>query len=238
MSDPEQLFRKPRKSVTLIPAIGLLIILIGYVFVIYMVKDASDRLASKRSDLAVVTEELNAKLDTMTTLNNSIRVLQAERDSMERSLAKIDSITKYTTYSPVTIQKIITAATTTPKVIYVQVSDEKTRQFCADRKLLVQLKERGYSAYGYELVRSGANNSVRYFHAEDEQLAQDVAKVTNNVLNERSLFLKPVFSQGYGQKVQKGQVEIWLGVSPKVDVAKEIRVRQEIDPTILKREIK
>ena len=97
---------------------------------------------------------------------------------------------------------------------FLQFHDEKNRELAEG--LQVQLKNQGFSAPGTELVSKDYPNEVRFFHKEDSELAQKVARVTENFLqgkgSPRTFKIQDLSKSSFSAKAQKGQVEIWINL--------------------------
>jgi hypothetical protein len=90
------------------------------------------------------------------------------------------------------------------KTCYIQYSSNGNKPNAID--LQKSLKEAGWYAPGIELVPGNYRSVVKYFHAEDKQLADKVAALAKRSV--QTLAIK-----GYEEKVPVGQLEIWIGNS-------------------------
>lgn len=92
------------------------------------------------------------------------------------------------------------------KLVFVQFKNDKALA----QELAQKLKEQGFNAPGVEAVPGKYSYSVRYFHAEDAELAAQVAAIVSNFLKSKNIAgvaVAPVRFQG---KSPLGQVEVWL----------------------------
>jgi hypothetical protein len=97
-----------------------------------------------------------------------------------------------------------------PTIVYIQFRKELNRALAEN--LRKRLTDRGLFAPGVQKVDARYENSVRFFHAEDLDLARKVAEYAEAYRKEQNLtgeFKVRDFSRS-GFKTQRGQVEIWF----------------------------
>ena len=88
------------------------------------------------------------------------------------------------------------------KTCYIQYSSDQNKQVALE--IQKSLKDAGWYAPGIQLVKGNYRSVVKYFHAEDQQLAEKVVALAKG--NAQTLAIK-----GYEAKVPVGQLEIWIG---------------------------
>lgn len=88
------------------------------------------------------------------------------------------------------------------KTCYIQYASPALKSKAEDiRKVLLTKK---WYAPGLEYVAGSYKNYVKYFHAEDADLANNVRDIAGN--NTSTILI-----QGFQSKIPKGQLEIWIG---------------------------
>jgi hypothetical protein len=90
-----------------------------------------------------------------------------------------------------------TVANYTPTVYIQYCGDSKTE---AAQKMRNELNSIGWSSPGIEKVKTGCDNSIRYFHDEDRVLAELLNQLIGNGLNVKRV----------NMRAPKAQIEIWI----------------------------
>ena len=96
------------------------------------------------------------------------------------------------------------------KLVYIQFTGEANRELARD--LGKAFTEQGFAAPGVERVAAEFATSIRFFHADDQLLAEQARQVTETFLRDRG-FLSDVKVEdlsGSKFKVPIGQVEAWI----------------------------
>jgi hypothetical protein len=83
--------------------------------------------------------------------------------------------------------------------IYIQYCDSRNKALMIS--IQKTLLDNSWKAPGIELVRTGCDNTIRYFHDEDRELADQA----NSLLNNKYLIKK------VSLRAPKGQLELWAG---------------------------
>jgi hypothetical protein len=89
------------------------------------------------------------------------------------------------------------------KVVYIQYSDRVNQKKAED--ILHLFKDNKWVAPGVEHVNGNFSNTIKYFHDEDRELANEA----NRILNNQYKVVANVV-QKYRNMVPKGQIEIWI----------------------------
>jgi hypothetical protein len=100
------------------------------------------------------------------------------------------------------------------KIVYIQFKNEVNRQFAQD--LQNALAQQGFTAPGVERVAAEFPTSIRFFHAEDQVLAEQARQVTETFLRGRGYRPDVRIDNLSGSKfrVPTGQVEAWINFEP------------------------
>jgi hypothetical protein len=137
----------------------------------------------------------------------------------EQILAVRDSITRATLRSQPDTSALAAAATPAQarllarafsNVIYIQYRNAADSDFA--EQLRTAIAGQGFHAPGIERVEGNFRNWIRYFHAEDQPLADSIASLTRTFFAERGrpLDLKIQNLGGRGFQAQRGQIELWI----------------------------
>ncbi|MBC7450662.1 MAG: hypothetical protein H7259_04155 [Cytophagales bacterium] len=90
------------------------------------------------------------------------------------------------------------------KVIYIQYSNARNQQ--AVQHIQSVLKENKWTAPGIEYVKGNYANTIKYFHDEDREIANEA----NALLGNGYKVIK-INNPAFEKSVPKGQVELWVG---------------------------
>jgi hypothetical protein len=215
-----------KRYLRLLPILGLLLVFAGYLFFSMRMIDMNTTLSNKLDTIhsldslkkAIVKsiDSCKASLDTMNKYyymlfdsvnhngNFQSADLKKEADKINNSLqiAKNEVIKKY---NPVVQQKTVGNIKGT---IYIQVNSKEAVQNLKKSKFIESLNKYGYKAYGYEVVGSRANNQLKYFHDEDNVLANQL--ISDLKIIGLDLKLNVDMVPGFDKKVPFHQMELWI----------------------------
>lgn len=210
----------------LISAAGILFILAGS---IYFTVDIANK-KSKLDGLKHISDSLDARIDSTTTSLVALEKKKAELQNIiaqqtttineltatventhnKKAIAESNKIiainqTVVNTLKSAGIEKEGTAQ---GPIVYIQVNSDSTQQRLKEMDLIGQLRQRNYRADGYETVKGKANNTLKYFHPEDESAANELRNALVDI--DKRLDLKPMYVKGFEEKVPAKQMELWI----------------------------
>lgn len=95
-------------------------------------------------------------------------------------------------------------------IIYIQFRGDKAAQKIEG--LRTEFLDNGYHAPGVERKEGSFKNSVRYYHPEDKELAEKVARTAKEFYEDKFEFrLQDLSGRGYNAQV--GQIEVWVNLN-------------------------
>ena len=189
--------------------------LLGFLYLFYTLKTVNDSLEQKKAVLSDLTDKINVNKDSLHFIEERLKLKQSLLDSIINQIEesdnqalqeKIDSEIKATQTLENTL-KTRSLVKEFNQIVYIQVNDLKTEQFLKEIKLVESLKEDKYQAYGYDLQKMRANNTVRYFHKRDSLNAVALSK---KVTEASGIKVKVEYVPGFERKVPQNQLEVWL----------------------------
>ena len=189
--------------------------LLGFLYLFYTLKTVNDSLEQKKAVLSDLTDKINVNKDSLHFIEERLKLKQSLLDSIINQIEesdnqalqeKIDSEIKATQTLENTL-KTRSLVKEFNQIVYIQVNDLKTEQFLKEIKLVESLKEDKYQAYGYDLQKMRANNTVRYFHKRDSLNAVALSK---KVTEASGIKVKVEYVPGFERKVPQNQQEVWL----------------------------
>ena len=206
---------KRKKSVSIIYSSGIIFMLLGFLYLFYTLKTVNDSLEQKKEVLSELTDKININKDSLHFIEEKLKLKQSLLDSIVDQIEasdnqvlqkKIDHEIKATQTLENTL-KTRNLVKEYNQIDYIQVNDLKTEQYLKEIKLVELLNEGKYQAYGYDLQKMRANNTVRYFHKNDSTKATILGK---KVTEASGIELRVEYVPGFERKVPQNQLEVWL----------------------------
>lgn len=190
-------------ALTLIPVLGILLILAGYIYFTFAIVNSREELKKLE-----VTRDL---------LKREITILQKTKDdltaiSMEGAQRRNDTLTVRKIREANALVNREIRDLKSEKRIYIQVNDRSTRMRMEELGLIDRLRRLGYQVFDFEIVEGIKENQIRYFHQEDADLAELLQRQLAEI--NPGLRMPFVFPRGYETRVPQGQFEIWIGRLP------------------------
>lgn len=195
----------------IISAIGILFMLFGFGYMTFKLKEIDDKVKNKQAEFQKVNEEyknitkefkkaeqqLELKKDLIQELDSLIK---KSNDSILIRTSKDEILTNNH------LAKTIQSEASNP-TIYIQTDTKEIQHKLEKIDLVGVLNTKGYKTYGYDFVNGRADNSIRYFHKEDEKIASDIQSF---IAKEYGIDLKLVLITRYKGKAPKKQIELWV----------------------------
>lgn len=206
---------KKKKSVSIIYSTGIIFMLLGFLYLFYTLKTVNDSLEQKKEVLSTLNEKIDINKDALHFIEERLKLKQSLLDSIVDQIEesdnqllqeRIDSEIKATQTLENTL-KTRSLVKEYSQIVYIQVNDAITEDYLKEIKLVEFLNEHNYQAYGYDLQKKRANNTVRYFHKNDSSKAVVLAK---KVTDATGIALRIEYVSGFEIKVPQNQLEVWL----------------------------
>lgn len=193
-----------KNSYSIISAIGLLFILIGYAYMIYKLNDVNEKIMQKQKEFETINRELERTEKILELKKQLITKLDKDiKESQNSALIEqttSDITTSYYLEKELEISK-------DDAVIYIQVDTKDIQAKLESIDLINALKSKGFKTFGYDFVNGRADNSIRYFHKEDLETAKSIQEILKN---DHNIDLELVYISRYGDKAPKKQLELWI----------------------------
>lgn len=190
---------------------GILFLLVGFVYIFFMLYEKDKKVTLKEEKLNAIQEKLDEKklrLELKDALIKKIdhQILQS-KDSILINTAQNEIITNKHFETTITKRSSRVDCIDETPTIYIQVGGQITEQHLETIKLMPLLNNRGCNTFGYEIVGNIADNTIRYFHTLDKELAQSIKE---QLKIELGLELDLIKIEGYGNKAPVQQIELWI----------------------------
>ena len=130
--------------------------------------------------------------DVITNADTSVRTISAANDTAAQAVAEV-------------------LAPFSSQVVYIQFQGALQREVIDT--LRTNLRSAGFTAPGAERMASSFDSSVRYFHAQDRELADSVTRMINRFTAARGIDIGALPVQNLsnrGFRAPRGQIEVWL----------------------------
>jgi hypothetical protein len=190
----------------LISVFAILLMLIGFVYVLYKVKES---------------------IETINTNEQTIKNQKIEADSLDKVIAikkaLLDEIAKINSSKQANSKELIqdkliadkslenaalsSNESSTKLKVYIQLNSQSLLEEVKSINLIEIISSKDFHALGYDLEEGRADNSIRYFHQEDKLNAEKLKTLLDDKTRYR-LMLKQI--KGFEKKVKVGQLEIWI----------------------------
>lgn len=204
-----------KNNLGVISAIGLLLLILGYIYVLYNLNDVNTEIKDKKSELLVLNDSLKISRNELVEVKHNKEIIH----NIDQTSLKYMCDLIYTTEDSTLIKKAINEMTTNQNLlegvesmnkgasVYVQVASKKVRSKLWDLKLSENLREKGFQTTGYNYSYGKADNTVRYFTKEDAEIASEIQTLLKN---DFGIDLRTVLIEKYGEEVPKNQIELWI----------------------------
>ncbi|KAA1243361.1 hypothetical protein [Aquimarina sp. RZ0] len=199
----------------LIPSLGIVFILIGFIYILYSMKMLNDTLGEKQQDLTSLKIKIDRNKEELSFVDEELKLKQILLDSILKEINESDNMTlrnkvKGDLQANQTLQNSLKTKRHRrgfEQIVYIQVNDIKTLKYVKNIKLLELLRRKNYKAYGYDMQKGLADNTIRYFHKGDSAraalLKENVQKITKTKFKTR-------YIKYFEKKVPDKQLEIWF----------------------------
>ncbi|RZS93542.1 hypothetical protein [Aquimarina brevivitae] len=207
--------RNKGKGLSVITSLGILFMLVGFMYLVYSLKTLNDSLKDKKEELSELTEKIKSNTDSLHYIEEKLKLKQNLLDSIIDQIEASDNqALQLKIDNKISINQALENTLKTKslvknytQVVYIQVNDQNTEKYLNEIKLLESLKENNYKAYGYDMQKKRANNTVRYFHPKDSvnavRLGETITRLTG-------INVKTQYITGLERKVPDNQLEVWL----------------------------
>lgn len=177
--------------------ISYLFLVIGYGSMLWYFNDKTNELKDRELELTQKEIKLKSANKTETVLMNKIC------DSVNKKQIT-EEINTLKSESNVEISKV----THTKSPIYIQIGSESTKANLSRIDFVSKLKNLNHNVIDeYDLELNRADNTVRYFNKEDEQIAK---KLCEDISKQFSISLEIKYVKLPNITVPNGQLEIWV----------------------------
>lgn len=200
---------KKINNYTVVSIFGLLFLLVGYVYLIYNLNSINMDIQSKKVELNDLESKIQLFQEKLIIKDKTIIGIEEKvKESNNKEL--ISEVKKEVANAKSEENGIVSKyqnLTNDNPIVYIQVNNENVLEEMKKINLVEDLNNDGYTAFGYDIEKGRADNTIRYFHKEDFELADSI----NNLLKSKySLDTKSILVNGYETSVPMRQVELWV----------------------------
>lgn len=188
----------------LLSIFSIFIMLIGFVYMLYKVKDSFDTINANKQTIKaqkIEADSLDKVIISKKALLDEIAKINSSKLNNSQELIQDKLITDKS------LENAAMNLNGTKSKVYIQVNSPVLLNEAKNINLISLINSDDFQALGYDLEEGRADNSIRYFHEEDKPKAEKLKTVLDNKTRFR-LKLKQV--KGFENKVKVGQLEIWL----------------------------
>lgn len=188
----------------IVSAIGLLFIMIGYAYMIYKLNDVNEQVKLKQKNLKEITQELDITEKKLVLKKELINELDSQIKKSNDSTLIVNTSNQITTNN--NLEKSLESDKQNV-TIYIQTDTKKIQSELEKIDLVGSLNDKGFKTFGYDFVNGRADNTIRYFHKEDSEIAESIQELLKTDYN---INLKLILITRYGDKAPKKQIELWI----------------------------
>ncbi|TPN82382.1 hypothetical protein [Aquimarina algicola] len=199
---------------------GVIFILIGFGYVLYLLNSLSQDVQEKKQELVDLNILISKNQDSLSFIDQRLRLKQTVLDSIVKEINKSNDIAlREKVQQGLQIEQTLHNSLKTKvmganvgQVVYMQVGDKETKEYLENIYLLDTLHQNEYKAFGYDLQPERTDNTVRYFHLEDSLKAQSLK---NRIEKATGIPVQEQYIQGFEKEVPNQQLEVWLKKAKK-----------------------
>ncbi len=205
---------KTKKTGTIIST-GVILILVGFVYMFYVLNSLNSTVNEKKKQLSVLNTQIKTNKDSLTYIDQKLKLKQVLLDSILKQIEESNDVglqekVKRDLQIDQTLNNSLKTKTLfadSSEVVYMQVNDQETKDFLEKIDLLDTLNSNQYRAFGYDMQPERADNTVRYFHLEDSIKAK---KLKKKIEIATGIQVQEQYVRGFEEKVPDKQLEVWL----------------------------
>ncbi len=196
---------KPKKSKPeIILFMGFIILSVCFLAMIWFFSEKSGELELKSSELKDRGLKLQQREIQLKKAEETESLLMSKICDSANKKQITEEVNALKSKANVEISKIVQSKSP----IYIQVGSEATRVNLSKSNFIPKLKTLNYNVIDeYDLELNRADNSVRFFNKEDEQIAQQLCV---DIKKQFSIELKIKYVKLPNIIVPKGQLEVWI----------------------------
>lgn len=203
--------KKSKVVFSILPVLGILLLLIGYWFLISSVFNVSKELGElelKKDTLELEIEKLEKeKVIKENYYENLTEEIKKKGDPGLIEKTNELNLDMTTELNAVNSQLSLDLDDGV-KIVYIHVNNQSVKEKMRQASLIEKLKEQNYQVFGYDVQEGRANNQIRYFHQEDIAFVKRLDSLLVSIDGNLKLSVK--FIDKFQSRVPRGQVELWI----------------------------